>query len=391
MREYLKCLKCIFLMVCLYTVLLMLIFLIPDQGIQVHRDEAIGYINKVGYYPNIFFDSSSAKMDNLTDEVMLQITQPGAENPLISAMVPGYARYWHGYLVFLRPLLLIFDYFQIRFLGYFLSTMLLAILFGLLLKHSGWGVSIAFVASTVMVRFTVVPESLQFSSCFNIMMISSVWLLNKLDKVSAEELHLAVPFAIVGSVVNFVDFLTAPLITLGIPLIIYISEKIKANAGLWKTHVLDVFQLSFCWGLGYGITWILKWFCATLFLKENIFADAYKAILFRVEDNREYQVNRILTIGKNIFYIMGSDGIKVLFPVLALLIIVLFIMIWKTGKKALALLPLMLIACIPYVWYFILANHSWIHGYFTYRVQIVTVFAGGVMLCFLWGWRRERR
>ena len=88
---------------------------------------------------------------------------------------------------------------------------------------------------------------------------------------------------------------------------------------------------------------------------------------------------------------MGSDGIKVLFPVLALLIIVLFIMIWKTGKKALALLPLMLIACIPYVWYFILANHSWIHGYFTYRVQIVTLFAGGVMLCFLWGWRRERR
>lgn len=67
-----------FLMVCLYTVLLMLIFLIPDKGIQVHRDEAIGYINKVGYYPNIFFDSSSAKMDNLTDEVMLQITSAGS-------------------------------------------------------------------------------------------------------------------------------------------------------------------------------------------------------------------------------------------------------------------------------------------------------------------------
>lgn len=391
MRECLNCLKCIFLMVCLYIVLLILIFLIPDKGIQVHRDEAISYINEVGYYPNIFFGSSSAKMDNLTDSVMLQLTEPGAENPFISAMVPGYARYWHGYLVFLRPLLWIFDYFQIRFLGYFLSTMLLAVLFGLLLKRLGWGVSIAFAVSIVLVRFTVVPVSLQFSSCFNIMMVFSIWLLHKLDKISVEELHLAVPFAIVGSVVNFVDFLTAPLVTLGIPLAIYISEKIKANARLWKNHVFDVFRLSFFWGLGYGITWILKWLCATVFLKENILADAYKSILFRVDGNQEYPVNRILTIGKNIFYVMGSDGIKVLFPALAFMIIALLIMFWKAGKKAAALLPLMLIVCMPYVWYFILANHSYIHGYFTYRVQIVSLFAGGVMLCFLWEWERKRK
>ena len=179
MKMCLKCIKYILCAVCCYVLLLTLVFLIPDKGIQGHREEALSYIEEEGEYPKPFFESASARLDNVTDHIMIQKTQPESENVLISAMNPTYARYWHGYLVFLRPLLLFFDYFQIRFLGYCVSTTLLFLLFGLVLKHEGWGVSMALAASAILVRFIVVPVSLQFASSFNVMLIFCIWVLWK--------------------------------------------------------------------------------------------------------------------------------------------------------------------------------------------------------------------
>lgn len=389
MKMCLKCIKCILCAVCCYVLLLTLVFLIPDKGIQGHREEALSYIEEEGEYPKPFFESASARLDNVTDHIMIQKTQPESENVLISAMNPAYARYWHGYLVFLRPLLLFFDYFQIRFLGYCVSTTLLFLLFGLVLKHEGWGVSMALAASAILVRFIVVPVSLQFASSFNVMLIVCIWVLWKREKIKSGEIQLAVPFAIAGSVVNFLDFLTAPLVTLGVPLVLCILILMKSGKNSWKSNVAEVIKDSFYWVLGYGLTWFSKWFCATLILKNNIFLDAFRTILFRVDGNQEYPVNRIMAIGKNIFFLMGTDGIKILFPILAALLICFIVMMWKYRTKAVELLPLLLIACMPYVWYFVLANHSGIHGFFTYRVQMITVFAGGVMLDLLWKWRTK--
>ena len=163
----------------------------------------------------------------------------------------------------------------------------------------------------------------------------------------------------------------------------------KSGKNSWKSNVAEVIKDSFYWVLGYGLTWFSKWFCATLILKNNIFLDAFRTILFRVDGNQEYPANRIMAIGKNIFFLMGTDGIKILFPILSALLICFIIMMWKYRAKAVELLPLLLIACMPYVWYFVLANHSGIHGFFTYRVQMITVFAGGVMLDLLWKWRTK--
>ncbi len=391
MRTCLKCIKYVFCAVCVYVMLLMLVFLIPDKAIQSHRDDALAYLSQEGEYPKMFFESANARLDNVTDRIMLEKTMPESENVLISAMNPGYARYWHGYLAVLRPLLLVFDYFEIRFLGYSISALLLFLLFGLLLKHEGWGVAMVFAASTILVRFLVVPVSLQFSSCFYIMMLFCIWLLMKRDKILSAKLQLAVPFTIAGSIVNFMDFLTAPIITLGVPLTICILIRMRNEKNSWKSNAAEVLKNSCFWVLGYGLTWVLKWLCATIFLKTNVFADAFQAIFFRVEGNQEYPVNRIMAIGKNLFFLMGTEGIKILFPILLITLVGFLVMVWKLRKKAVELLPLIVTACMPYVWYFVLANHSYIHGFFTYRAQMVTLFSGGTMMILLWEWKKSER
>ena len=42
--------------------------------------------------------------------------------------------------------------------------------------------------------------------------------------------------------------------------------------------------------------------------------------------------------------------------------------------RILACLPMLMVAAYPYLWYLVLANHSQIHFWYTYRAQLVTMF-----------------
>jgi len=57
------------------------------------------------------------------------------------------------------------------------------------------------------------------------------------------------------------------------------------------------------------------------------------------------------------------------------LIILLFIAIffYKKGNLKNSFL-LLIISTLPYVWIFFVANHSWVHWWFTYRIQVVALF-----------------
>jgi hypothetical protein len=44
---------------------------------------------------------------------------------------------------------------------------------------------------------------------------------------------------------------------------------------------------------------------------------------------------------------------------------------WKFNYKKVLLF--VIISVMPYVWYCVLANHSYLHWWFTYRLQMVTV------------------
>ena len=56
--------------------------------------------------------------------------------------------------------------------------------------------------------------------------------------------------------------------------------------------------------------------------------------------------------------------------------------------------PLLLVAASPYAWYTVLLNHSCIHSFFTYRLQMITVVALGIcfseILCAFLKERKEK-
>ena len=106
------------------------------------------------------------------------------------------------------------------------------------------------------------------------------------------------------------------------------------------------------WGLGFSLTFAAKWALATLILGQNIFADAYGVSLYRMEAD---EFSRWDAIVKNFdminLWILG---------IAAVLLVVSNIMRHKQFNEKKAVL-FVFIGLMPYVWYFILSNHSYLH------------------------------
>lgn len=125
------------------TIFLWLAFLIPDKLIYEHGAESVEIFTGEGLYPFVG-NTPAEELDNWTDSLMIhtacyQKEDASALESAVAAYRPvyqdadpitsfrmdvkgidngmeitSYARYWHGYLVFLRPLLFFMDYQGIR-------------------------------------------------------------------------------------------------------------------------------------------------------------------------------------------------------------------------------------------------------------------------------------
>lgn len=141
--------------------MLSLVYCIPTEKMEKHIQESVSTFAKEGCYPMIT-DIGISRLDNHTDALMLltaaypeneniwtsslcnkRYSHEG-ENPVqtligaysewgrvkteIELQTEDYPRYWHGYLVLLKPLLYFFDYTQIRYIIMFVQMSLFSLL-----------------------------------------------------------------------------------------------------------------------------------------------------------------------------------------------------------------------------------------------------------------------
>lgn len=183
--------------------------------------------------------------------------------------------------------------------------------------------------------------------------------------------YLIYIFFIIGSVTSFWDLLTVPLLTLGLPLITYILLEEKNNTLI--TNTIDTIKASFIWAIGYGITWATKWVVATIVLKKNIISNALSKILSRTSSEAgDIHISKIDAVKKNTDLLFDGFIIK-LFIIVLIIWFILFIV--NRRKNIINILPILVISIYPILWYIVLANHSYMHFWFTYRSLGVTVFA----------------
>lgn len=387
MRNIAKFSGIFLLLIAAYFVFGVLSSWLPDKRIKEHIAASAPEIAAEGLYPRLFNNMEQYRMDNFTDALMMnQIYNIDRKHPVRSAMrmirsseeggdwdQPGllvrrvngesleeqhYSRYWHGGSFLYRPFFMLMDWTTLRYVLFIISSILLLFLVCAYYQKAGLVKTLALTAGFLLTYGTVTQFSMQFFPVLALTVIGSL-LVIKGDVTKS----FGLLFFIIGSLTCYFDLLTTPLLTLGIPLVVMLSLQPAEGFSL-KKSLIGIVKLTLLWGLGFALTFVTKWALATLILGQNIFADAYNVGLYRMEAD---EFTRWDAVVKNVEML---NWWMVSVVVLVLLIFSLIKTRRFNYKKSILFL---IISLMPYVWYFILSNHSYLHWWFTFRLQAVTV------------------
>lgn len=321
------------------------------------------------YYQKVNIDSNNDFIDMLTNDRKTNT---------------NYLRYWNGCLLFLRPLLIVFNMENIYLINKILLIILFIVLFIMLFLRSK-KTAIIYLLSLIITSSWYVSYCIEYSVMFYVMFITSIIALI-IDKKgsSNQDSKLFVLFFITGIITTFFDFLTTEILTIFVPLLfIILIRKEEGRLGNLKSLIIFCLKACILWFVGYGLMWVAKWVLSSIILNINSFDYVKRNLTMRfngLQGVRDHSTLYKNVIPRNIFSIGIMNYIKrnfynwkVKYAVVVFISLVLVFTNWKKMKNKKYLLILFVIALVPYARYLILANHSYRHIMFTFRDQIITL------------------
>lgn len=293
-----------------------------------------------------------------------KLTEPEEAKTLHSH---NYGRYWHGYEMFLKPALCILDIQGIRLLNYALLFALLVWVIYLLYDRCGWAASLSLLACLLAMNFVMIPRSLQYSSMFYISFVSMIVVLLK-PKLTGTLGNTGLTFFIIGGITVFIDYLTTPQLSLGLPLLAALLAYPKPRAYRY------VVTASATWILGYASLWISKWIVGTCLTRQDFFAIALKHVEERASIDYDGVSWTLGTLASQCWSGLSEMGIAWLPVVIVLLIVSLltYSLVAPQQRQRWEDLGWMWIVwLIVPVWYLVLRNHTIEHFFFTWRALLL--------------------
>ena len=300
-----------------------------------------------------------------------------------------YLRYWHGSMVILRPLFVIFNVNQIYALNAVLLWGLAIALFVLLfIRHKK--LAFVYLLALIMATFYIVPKCFEYTWMFYIMFIVSI--ISILNEKKKKNSWFYMLFFITGIITCYLDFLTTEIITLFVPMLLVLGIRKKENRiKSFKDVAFFVVISSILWLIGYAGMWLAKWGLAGVILNINPIEYVKENMMHRI-----YGYFGIMKVGgfdfsaiKRNFWTLyplvnvENDIAKIWIGASFVLIPTLTID-WNNLKNKWIAIVYLLIALAPYARYYVLTAHSQSHFFFTYRSQIITIIAVGLIFieCF---------
>ena len=380
---------CFLSLIVLYSILLVLSFCIPQAWIESNRLSSVRFLSREGLHPAPLYGNTV--LDNYTDNgAMLGRLQPFTGDPLHQAF-SIYARYWNGWAVLVRPALVLGNITVIRVMQSSVMLVLLCFAFHVLTQRIGVMYALLFLAALLPARLDLVAVSLQYSHIFWIALGAVIWLCRK----ERQQPSLCMAFLTIGSLTNYVDVLTAPVLTLTIPLIVVIILQCLGGAPRRQRIALPA-MLAALWGCGYAGTWIAKWGLSSLVTGQNVFANAAHQAERRTvgtldgSDIHPTWQNTVTAITKQFLY---RGDILFLLGMFAF-IVVGYLVYRRTHRQRPNHLPatsrqdllatiatLCVVSLIALLWATIMMQHTQLHAWMTYRILCGTLLS---MLSILW-------
>lgn len=404
-RKSMFLLRCILTFLCTGAVCMLLLFLascFPQAYIQAGSEKSAEYFMEQELFPCLEQEKPNTKYDNYADCFLFHIAyQIDAKKPF-SSMIKAvyydypqgrvnddyyasvfqgkranttYFRYWHGAVCLLRPLLCIWGVEEIRMaLG--ICLFLLNAALGILL----WGrkqreLFCLYFSSLLLIKIWVAVFSIEYIMAFILMtaMLICFVVHERAEKEKIFQLSI-----ISGVLTCFFDFLTVETVTITVPLLfLFVMKQNAGRLGAWKKEFGFMMASCFSWGLSYGGMFLGKWLLAISLMGNRVFGQVLDAAGYRVaHGGSEGMLSGLYhAAAYNISCLLGIGEISVW--AIGICLAVLVILFWKGGTFGRLLLCL---GTVPYLRYLLLSGHSVEHYFFTYRAQIVTIMAVGMIV-----------
>lgn len=388
---------------------LVLVYMMPTEVMEQHVRESQNMLEEEGISPILIEGYITTRLDNYSDGLFLnsaiydgtesvwekaaaiyQYRYGGEDyyNSLIKYLdkVPGlskdsYERDWHGYLIYVKPLLMCMNYADIRIVNMALQIMLVI---GIIICMYKKGIEMyipAFAMTLTFMTWGILYYSIEYSALFYVFMIASIFVLQRNERIVENDL-IAEMFLIIGMVVSYIDVLTYPMLTIGIPLAFLFILNEKWSADL-QSVISNITVACFWWLCGYGGMWAGKWIIASVVLKSNVIKESILMALYRMSQTSGETGVMIEFTSADVFANNFGVFLKPVY-IMALVVFIVWI-VSKMFKEKIVLslsriLPYIIIMLMPIVWYLALGNHSYIHYWMTHRSIALIVFAGCSMM-----------
>lgn len=384
--------------------------LTPEAAARLEKNALASarIFQREGLYPDLF-PWCESRLDNFTDATMiLEAADLTRAAPLRRAMlvyrgafpqdgyvdpcetmvrhylqdeaytgIQTYPRYWHGYLLLLRPLLFWMDYGAIRALNGAVQGLLCGGVL-LLLWRRGLGRFVpAYLASMLLLMPRVTAYSLQYSACCYLFTLGTLLLLALGPRVGRARVCGGV-FLALGIATAFFDFLTYPIAVFGVPAVFYLCLR---SGDAPELRLAGLVRGGVLWGAGYAGMWSLKWVFASLLTGENVLQNAFAAVTNRLSNfnlDKTMRFSRIQVERTNLLSFFRTPAALL---AAALVLWYVFRLLQRKGnpleEKALFLtaMPYALVGVLPVVWRAVTVNHAGIHYWFTGKGCVVTALA----------------
>ncbi len=387
--------------------MLVIVCFIPQGRLLKGIGNSVAAIRKDdGDLSEVIFGYPGSRLDVFTDGAMLNAAlYTGDENPFYRAIscrqytykgrspaqalmdyfVPiepdtevPHVRYWHGFLVLLKPLLLFFNYSDIRMINQMGQLIVVSAVLCALARRKLHRYIPAVLMTYFFLTPIVLPMALQYSSVFYAGFGSLAVLLMFYDRLKDKEGMLYL-FLFTGILTSYLDLLTYPVFSLGIPIVgLLILRSREREDKDFLSMFKEFTACGFTWFLGYAGMWAAKTIIAIPFYgfgevrgtldnvaKRSVSGAASEGCTFgqAVRDNLFMYKNSIFAVSLVLY---------------TLCVIAYNIYCLARNKARISLKTVLMFICvalIPFVWYFVTVEHACVHAFMTYKNLAVTVFA----------------
>ncbi len=387
---------CSIIAVCLMT----LAFMVPMNRDNLYASVLLG--NQEGYYVDVlehipslekYFTQFQPGTMTVADDVRgFHIAEDHVGfNALENALYCNdYPRYWHGYAMVMRLLLVFFDYKEMRFINLIFQSFLAIFIFVVLREKGEKKISwMALLWYALMMPLSVAC-CLVYGYTVDAIFALTIYVMLKGNNIWNDDSKLSIVFGMIGCIVCFFDLLIFSPMGWAMPLAMLVIIYGKNDSVI--SNLVKTIRSAISWFLGYAVFWLLKMTYAQLIVGDrcslNVFRGALGEAVWSANRQDSEAVGLIAKIAER-WSAVKTNYTHYTYTIYAILILSITIMLIvsfvKRGvndKRDPRMIPLLIVTSSPVIWVFVINTATKAHHIFDYRLMSTEIVCAFIIIIF---------